>query len=112
MNLTHHEDLDNMDLINQQDVLIDMIIQDHNRKLDEIAKEGLRLKGFEFNNDSDLIEFISKRCSCIDYSQKKRKVYYIDGDPFLVHDYEPNYQHEWIDGVFKMKASGGKYSFL
>jgi len=82
-----------------------------NNKLDEILIEGLKEKGFEFDNRHDLIEFIQYRCSCEDMPDKKERVYYVDDKPFLLHNYESSFQFEGGE-TNKITGTYGSYALL
>lgn len=56
-------------------------------KLDEVIIEGLKRKGFEFYNKHDITHFIKERCESKVFLELKQKVFYVDGNPFLLHHY-------------------------
>lgn len=94
--------------------LTDELINDLNNKLDNIIIEGLKLKGFEFCNKSQLENFINQHCMCFDDSINREKTYYVYGEPFLLHCYAlpPLELPLIINGKFEVKASLGKYTYL
>ena len=57
--------------------------------LNKIIVKGLKLKGYEFQSYSDLIDFIKGRCKIIDSVHNRTKIYYIDDEAFLMHVYDP-----------------------
>ena len=84
-----------------------------NNKLENYIIEGLRLKGFEFENKIELENFIKERCSCVDNIQFKERIYSIDEKPFFLHKYEIIYEPitEDNNGI-KMSANYGSYAYL
>ena len=56
-------------------------------KLDNLIIEGLRRKGFVFENKNDLEKFIITNCRSEDNSEKKQKTYFVFEAPFVVHSY-------------------------
>ena len=57
------------------------------KQFDKAFEEGLKRKGFEFDSDDELIEFVKERCSCVDEPYKYVKTYFVDGAPFLEYYY-------------------------
>lgn len=82
-------------------------------QLDNYLVEGLKRKGFEFENKFDLENFIKQHCSCVDNIEHKERIYSIDGVPFFLHRYEIIQQEitEENNGIV-MRANYGSYSFL
>ena len=58
-----------------------------NSRLETFVIEGLKRKGFEFNNKSELVNFIEHRCKREDNTYLKQITYFIDNEPFFLHDY-------------------------
>lgn len=82
-------------------------------QLEDLLIQGLKNKGFEFNNKIELENFIKTRCRKEDYVEKKEHIYYVDNIPFFLHNYEVIFEPitEDNNGV-KMTANYGKYAFL
>jgi hypothetical protein len=82
-------------------------------QLEDLLIQGLKNKGFEFNNKIELENFIKTRCRKEDYIEKKEHIYYVDNIPFFLHNYEIIYEPitEDNNGI-KMTANYGKYAFL
>ena len=82
-------------------------------KLEDYIIEGLKRKGFEFENRTDLEEFIKTRCECKDNIYFKERIYYADNIPFFLHKYEIIYEPitEDNNGI-KMSANYGSYAYL
>jgi len=82
-------------------------------KLEDYIIEGLKRKGFEFENRTDLEEFIITRCECKDNIHFKERIYYADNIPFFLHKYEIIYKQITQDNNgIKMSANYGSYAYL
>jgi hypothetical protein len=92
-----------------EDKLTDVLVEGLKNKLDEILIDGLKLKGYEFENNSELIEFITEYCTSEDYSHISTRYYYVKGELFLMHNYEPDF--DFSDSI-SLKATYGKYKFM
>jgi hypothetical protein len=73
--------------------------------------EGLKLKGFTFENQTDLIEFIKNRVVCHDRPHAQEKTYLVDNIPFFLHKYGI-YFCEMVSDNGKFTANYGEYKFL
>ena len=82
-------------------------------QLEGLLIQGLKNKGFEFENIIELESFIKTRCRKEDHIEFKKHIYYVDEIPFFVHYYEVIFEPitEYNTGV-KMTANYGKYAFL
>ena len=76
--------------------------------------EGLKRKGFEFEKETDLVEFIKKNCRCEDRHDLKQKTYFVNDVPFLLHKYEMNTNLELsgYDRTVKTHADCGTFTYL
>lgn len=54
---------------------------------DKILINGLKKKGFEFNHRSELNIFIKERCKCEQNNELNKRIYFVDNEPFLIHNY-------------------------
>lgn len=82
-------------------------------KFDEIFEEGLRLKGFEFNNKFQLYDFVKHNCSCLEDSENFNRTFTVNGMPFLFHSYRQNVTPVIeINGEFSISADFGYYKYL
>jgi hypothetical protein len=81
------------------------------KKLDNLMIEGLKLKGFEFNNKTELIQFISSRVTCHDKQDIQEKTYLVDNIPFFLHKYNINFC-DTINDNNTFTANYGEYKFL
>jgi len=91
-----------------QDVICELQTQ-----LEYYIIEGLKIKGFEFENKIQLEYFIKERCRRTDNIEFKEHIYYVDDIPFFLHKYEVIYEPiiEYNNRV-KMYANYGSYSYL
>lgn len=82
-------------------------------KLENLIINGLKLKGFEFENKIELEEFIKTRCRRTDNIDFKEHIYYIDDVPFFLHKYgielSPVIEH---GNEIKMYSNFGSYKYL
>ena len=76
------------DLLHAQVIKLNEMLVD---KVDSYFIVGLRRKGFEFDNQAELEKFIKERCRCEDYQHKKMRKYFVDDIPFLMHDYNVDF---------------------
>lgn len=54
-----------------------------NKQLEDAFIEGLKRKGFEFQNREDLGDFIKKRCRCETDVHQNNRLYFVDDIPFF-----------------------------
>ena len=94
----------NTDIINST---ISRLSDDLNSKIETFVIEGLKRKGFEFNNKFELFNFLKQRCKCYDNVNLKQRTYFIDDKPFFLHDYNIKMDLTPIieDGKTTLKAS-------
>jgi len=59
-----------------------------NKKLEDYMIEGLKRKGFEFENRLELENFIKNNCRCEDTPHIKERVYFANDIPFFLHRYK------------------------
>ncbi len=75
----------NYDFMNEA---INSLCSNLNNQLDTAIIEGLKRKGFEFDNKLELELFVKNRCRCEDRCDLKERVLYVDDIPFFLHKYE------------------------
>lgn len=93
--------------------LIKKISNDLVDKLDDYLIEGLKRKGFEFEDRGELEKFIKNRCKCIDLVDFKYCVYYVDDMPFFIHYYDKNIFSTGInDNRNILTADYGHYAYV
>ena len=81
------------------------------KKLDGLMMEGLELKGFKFENQTELIQFISSRVTCHDRQGIQEKIYLVDNVPFFLHKYAINFC-DTINDNNTFTANYGEFKFL
>jgi hypothetical protein len=84
------------------------------RKFDDLLVEGLKRKGFKFENKSEIEDFIKTRCECKDNVKLQERVYYVDNIPFFLHNYKIQITEQPLtkERPFTLTANCGSYSFL
>ena len=92
--------------------IINTITENLSKKIEEHFIEGLKRKGFEFENKFELMEFVKNRCSCKHYNHEK--TYYVDNIPFLLHHYkiEPLQPPFIMDRELKINVDFGYCAYL
>lgn len=85
-----------------------------NKKLEDYIVEGLKIKGFEFKNRTELENFIKLNCRCEDRTDIKQRTYFVNDIPFFLHCYEIEMDLNPIttDREVKMSANYGSYAYL
>jgi len=98
--------------MNPQEITV-KICEELANKFERLIIEGLKLKGYEFENKIDLENFVKEHCRCEDYADVKQRTYFVKGVPFFFHDYNIVYEPitENSNGV-SMSANYGLYRFL
>ena len=97
--------------LNLQNAIINQVAESINKQLDEIFIEGLKRKGFEFNDRLKLESFIKSNCKCADRTDVKQRTYYVNDIPFLVYYYEVETNINF-DKEVMFQTNYGKYRFL
>ena len=85
-----------------------------NEQLEDYMIEGLKRKGFEFENRIELENFIKSNCRCEDRTDIKQRTYFVNDIPFFLDCYEIDMDLNPIqtDRGFKMSANYGRYAYL
>ena len=68
--------------------LTKQITESYNNHLENVIIEGLKLKGYSFENRNDLLKFVQKNVGVAETGTYV-KTYYVNETPFLQHDYSP-----------------------
>jgi len=96
-----------------QEDLNRQLVNSLNQKLEDLFINGLKLKGFEFSDKREFEEFIKTRCECIDNLEAKQRIYSVDGIPFFLHNYEPEFCiPDFSNGNCEIKANYGTFAYL
>lgn len=106
---------ENKDKALSQDGVISRLISDVSSKLsntiDDLFKEGLKRKGFEFKNDYELKDFIIKNCKGI--KKDNEITYYVNNIPFFFYVYPScDFSNIFKDGKYTAEFNGGRYAYL
>jgi len=85
-----------------------------NKQLEDHLIEGLKRKGFEFQNRIELENFIKVNCRSEDKTDIKQRTYFVNDMPFFLHYYEIEMDLCPIttDREIKMSANCGHYAYL
>ena len=85
-----------------------------NKQLEDYMIEGLKRKGFEFENRMELENFIKSNCRYEDRTDIKQRTYFANDIPFFLHCYEIEMDLNLIttDREVKMSANYGRYAYL
>ena len=86
-----------------------------NHRLENYIIEGLKRKGFEFENRFELENFIKSNCRREDRTDLKQRTYFVNNIPFFLHCYEIKMDLNPITndkGEVKMLANYGSFAYL
>lgn len=94
--------------------VIDRLSSQLNKQLEDYMIEGLKRKGFEFENRIELENFIKSNCRCEDRTDIKQRTYFVNDIPFFLHCYKIDMDLNPIqtDREFKMSVNYGHYAYL
>ena len=84
-------------------------------EIENLFIEGLKRKGFEFENMIELENFIKSNCKYEDKTDIKQRTYFVNNIPFFLHCYEIDMDltQTFNDkGEIKLSSNYGKYAFL
>lgn len=100
--------------ISFDDSITKELIKGISNKMDDYFIEGLRRKGFEFENKAEIYSFIKERCRCEDSLHLEERVYFVDNTPFFLHKYETEIDIKTIteDRKITMSANNGYFACL
>ena len=109
----------NFDLPQDPPLLIEDLIgrlsSQLNKQLEDYMIEGLKRKGFDFENRIELENFIKSNCRCEDRTDLKQRTYFVNEIPFFLHCYEIKMDLNPITndkGEVKMSANYGSFAYL
>lgn len=86
-----------------------------NKQLEDYIIEGLKRKGFEFENRMELENFIKSNCRCEDRTDIKQRTYFANDIPFFLHCYENEVDLNNLittNREVNMSANYGSYAYL
>lgn len=105
------ETQENNNIHDLQKSILDNIKSKVTKKLDDLIIQGLKLKGFEFNNHIELQDFIKSNCKTIEAKDCSYSIYLVNDVPFLFHNKPKNFPLIFIKGD-EIKSELGEFSFL
>lgn len=82
--------MENKEELNESHELYERVIDVFNEELKMHVKEALNLKGYKFNSDSELENFIKEYCSFNEIGLG-RTIYYVENKEFLHHHFIIDY---------------------
>jgi len=92
--------------------IVEHLSKKTSKQIDDFIIEGLRRKGFEFENTFDLEQFIKERCTAADHQGVQQKTFYVDETPFLIWDYSFKLSTEYLENKTTITAEGGRIQFI
>ena len=95
--------------------IIGRLSSELNQQLENYMIEGLKRKGFEFENRMELENFIKSNCRCEDITHLKQRTYFVNEIPLFLHCYEIKMDLYPITndiGEVKMSANYGYFAYL
>lgn len=108
--------LDNLPEYNRGFVydMTNSLISELYENLNNLLIEGLKKKGFEFNNKLDLQIFIKQNIRIEDYQAKHERIYFVNDIPFFIHFYKNNClpSKTELERGFSITADLGTYAYL
>ena len=87
------------------------LIEQLESKIDSLIVQGLSLKGYDFNSREEIIDFISKNCTCKDNVDAGIRIYCVNEVPFFEHRYKTECS-SFLENVNEFKITIGDYKFL
>lgn len=90
------------------------LVDNINDQIDNYIIEGLKRKGYEFENKYELGQFIINHCKCEDSVIEKTRIYFVNNEPFFSHYYGTNVEIMPVtkNRVTKLTASYGSFSYI
>jgi len=98
-----------------QSELIKKVSSEINNKVDSVITEGLKRKGYSFDSENELLNFIKTNCSCIENRDVKQRLYIVDNNAFLLWNYDQEIdvkKHFNPEMILSMSMSVGSFEFL
>lgn len=89
--------------------IINQIAKNLSDKFDDLIIEGLKNKGYIFNNRLQTENFIKEYCRCEDNINIQQRIYYVKDIPFLLYNYELKIEYGENNSI---TASSGTYKIL
>jgi hypothetical protein len=93
--------------------MVARISSELNKNLEDLVIEGLKRKGFEFEDKIELEEFLKLHCKCEDTMDLKQRIYFVNGNPFFVHFYETEMLNPIPSNLrYEIPVNYGSYAFI
>jgi hypothetical protein len=104
-------DLPNYDLMHD---VTSRLSNNLNGQFEASVIEGLKRKGFEFENKLELKQFVKDHCRCEDNVGFQQRIYYVNDVPFFLHNYKCEMSLNPINEDKKtiLSASYGYFAYL
>jgi hypothetical protein len=99
-----------IELKSYENQIINLVSKNLSNKFQEIIIEGLKLKGYEFQSQEELFQFIKENCVKHDYPHLHEAIYFVKGERFLLHKYETEFS--FSENRKSINASYGSFAFL
>lgn len=99
-------------IISLQNEIINRAIEEFDTEFKQIIIKGLKIKGYTFNSEIELLVFVSINCKVIDNNNTKQKTFYVNDTPFMIYDYKIEVNNFFNDKEIKITANYGKYLFV
>lgn len=98
-------------IISVQEQIVSDAIKKLENKMEDLLIQGLRNKGYEFEDRYELKLFIATYCRCEDYQDKGEKIYFVKDLPFFLHIYKVDSLVNTNKGN-SISINYGNYAFL
>ena len=84
------------------------------KQVEDAFVEGLKRKGFAFENRFELESFIKKHCTSFDNITLHEKTYLVKGKAFFLHKYNPEIDIKQVNEERKttFSATYGSFTYL
>ena len=98
--------------------LIEAMSEKYDSSRDELLISGLHLKGYEFEDEKELFDFIKEHCRAEQYNEETatKTIYYVKDEPFLYIESNPieplECNFNWDNYDQKIIIQGDRYKFL
>ena len=81
--------------------------------LDDLVIEGLKRKGYTFDNKRELISFIKENCTSKYFKPQNVTEYYVNDTPFLIYkNQDVEIKKDFTENKMTFSADLGHYQFI
>lgn len=81
-------------------------------EMDMVITEGLKRKGFEFENNFEIEQFIRERCKMTINEETEERILYVDDIPFLLIILKNDISFDYTDKTTTVTADYCRYKFI